>query len=190
MGLFSGISKALFGDPGKDIQRASDAQLGFQQEGLDYMREIQALPLELRDQALQQLQGFYAGGEGQNQFIEDTKASPFYNQMIQSGQEGVLDLAGATGLSRSGNTAQDLSRSNQGVLQKLVNQRLGGIQGFAGMPINTQGIANQYNQMGQNVGQAGIAQANAEQAGIGNVLGGITGGLGLAGGLGWKPFGG
>jgi len=190
MGLFSGISNALFGDPSKGIQAASDQQLGFQQQGLDYMKKIQALPLEMRDQALRQLQGFYGGGEGQQQFIQDTMASPFYDQMIKSGQEGVLDQAGAMGLSRSGNTAQDLSRSNQGVLQNLVNQRVSGMQGFAGMPMNTQGITNQYNQMGQNVGSAGMGIANANQAGMGQLFGAAIGGLGAAGGLGWNPFGG
>lgn len=188
MGLFSGISKALFGDPSGDIQQASDEQLAFQQMGADDIEMLRAMPLEMRNQALSQLQGFYGGGEGQNQFIQDVKSSPFYGQMVQAGQEGVLDRAGAMGLSRSGNTAQDLSRSNQGVLQGLVNQRLGGLEGFARTPI--QSIADQYNQMGQNVGQAGVAMANANQGLIGNTLGLVSGGLGLAGSLGWNPFGG
>ena len=191
MGLFSGISKALFGDGGAgDIRKASDEQLALQQQGLDYMIDTQALPLEMRNQFLPMLADFYSGGEGQNQLISDVQSSPFYGSMVQAGQEGVLSNAGAMGLSRSGNTAQDLSQSNQGVLQNLVNQRLQGMQGMAGQNINTAGIANQYNQMGQNVGSAGMGIAQANQSGMGNLLGLVSGGLGLAGGLGWQPFGG
>ena len=188
MGLFSGISKVLFGDPSGDIQQASDEQLAFQQMGADDIEMLRAMPLEMRNMALSQLKGFYGGGEEQNQFIEDVRSSPFYNQMVQSGQEGVLDRAGAMGLSRSGNTTQDLSRSNQGILQYLTNQRLGGLQGFANTPI--QSTANQYNQMGTNVGNAGVAMANANQGALGNMMGLVGGGLSLAGSLGWSPFGG
>jgi hypothetical protein len=170
MGLFSGISNALFGDPGKGIQAASDAQMGFQQQGLDYMQGVNELPLEIRNQFLPMLQDYYGGGEGQNQFIEDTKSNPLYNQMIQAGQEGVLANSGAKGLSRSGNTAQDLSLSNQGVLRNLLNQRIQGMSSMANMPINTSGIANQYNSMGQNVANAGMATVNADQAQMGQLI--------------------
>jgi len=179
MGLFSGIGKMLFGDPGKDIRRSSAAQLAFQREAFDYMKEIDKLPLQARNQALQALQGFYSGDPGaQQELISQVQESPFYQQMIQTGQEGVLDRAGAMGLTRSGNVAQDLSRSNQAVLQGLVGQRIGGLQGLAGLPLNTGNIANQLNMMGQNVGQAGIASAQAGQNLGGQVL---SAGLGLAG---------
>jgi len=181
MGLFSGIGKMLFGDPGKDIRRSSAAQLEFQREGLDYLKEINQLPLQIRNQVLPMLQGFYTGDpEAQQQIIGSVQDSPFYQQMIQTGQEGVLDRAGAMGLSRSGNVAQDLSRSNQAVLQGLVNQRIGGLQGLGQLPINASGVANQLNMMGQNVGQAGIAAAQANQSLGGNVLSGILSGIALS----------
>lgn len=127
------------------------------------------------------LQGFYTGDpEAQQQLISGVQESPFYQQMIEAGQEGVLDRAGAMGLTRSGNAAQDLARSNQAVLQGMVNQRLGGLTGLAGMPINAGAVANQLNMMGQNVGQAGIASAQAGQSLGGNVLSGILSGIALS----------
>ncbi len=176
MGLLSGITDFLFGSPQQDIQQVSDQQLAFQREGLDYAKEINRLPLEYRDQAMRSLMGFYGGDpESQQGFIDKAKASPFYDAMIKQGQEGVLRNAGTMGLSRSGRAATGLERSNQTVLQGLVNQQLGGLQGFAGAPISGQGVANMYSQMGQTAGSAGMAGLNAQQSQQGNVLGGLFG---------------
>lgn len=174
-GALGDIVGGIFGDPSAAIGEASQAQLAYQQQALDYLREIQALPLELRDQAMQQLMGFYSGDpETQQQFIDAAKASPFYQSMIEQGQEGVLRNAGAMGLSRSGRAATGLERSNQNVLQSLVGQRLQGLQGFAGMPVGGQDVAGVLQGMGQTVGSAGVAQANAQQAMTGQLLGGLT----------------
>ena len=189
MGLLSGLSEALFGDPSEDIQRAADEQQQFLRQALQYQRRINRQPLRHRNRAMRELMGFYSGDpEVQQQFIERAQESPFYESMIQQGQEGVLRNAGAMGLSRSGNAASALNRSNQAVLQNLVNQQLSGLQGFAGMPISGQGVANTLAQMGNVAGQSGIAQAQASQGMLGNMLGGVLGGFGLAGDLGWSPF--
>jgi len=176
MGLLSGITDFLFGDPEEGIKESSDAQIAFQREGMDYLKEIERLPLQYRDQAMQSLMGFYGNDSGvQQQFIDKAKSSPFYDAMIKQGQEGVLRNAGAMGLSRSGRAATGLERNNQAVLQGLVNQQLGGLQGFAGTPISGQGVANMYGQMGQAAGAAGMGIANARQGGIGSLLGGAIG---------------
>lgn len=190
MGLFSGISSALFGDPGKDIGRARDESLGFQREGLDYLKEIDALPLELRNQVLPMLSGYFMGDPATRQeFVNRAKSDPFYNEMIKAGQEGVLSQAGAMGLTRSGNVAEDLSQSNQNVLQGLVQQQLQGMQGFANPNLNSPQIASIYGGMGDTAAQAGIAQANANQGIMGQLFSGISGGLSAAANLGWNPFG-
>lgn len=176
MGLLRGITDLLFGDPTEGIKESSDAQIAFQREGLDYLKEINQLPLQYRDQAMQSLMGFYGNDpEVQQQFIDKAKASPFYDAMIKQGQEGVLRNAGSMGLSRSGRAATGLERSNQAVLQGLVNQQLGGLQGFAGAPISGQGVANMYNQMGQTAGAAGMGMVNARQGQLGGLLGGTIG---------------
>ena len=181
MGLFSGISKALFGDPGKGIRRAERRNQEFMQKGLDYQRESDAPLLEARNFGLQGLRDYYTGGEGQQALIDDVRSSPFYNQMIQSGQEGVLAKAGMEGLTRSDDALRTLNRSNQGVLQNLVNQRLGGYRGLASFRPNTEAITNMYTGMGSNAAQSGIAQTNAEQQQIGQL---INLGTSVAGGMG------
>jgi len=173
MGLLSGIGKVLFGDPTKDIRRGRDEEMRFRQQGLDYLKEFNQPLLQARNQALPLLQGFYTGDQvAQQQMIDSVQASPFYQQMLQTGQEGVLDRAGAMGLTRSGNTAQDLSRSNQAVLQGLLGQRLSGLQGLANLPVSASGVTNQLNSMGQTMSQARIAQAQAEQDLAGQIFDG------------------
>jgi len=185
MGLFSGISKALFGDPGKDIRRSADQQLAFQREALDYAKDLDRPLIEARGQALPLLSGFYTGDEAaQQEIVDRAMASPFYSQLIETGQEGVLGRAGQMGLTRSGNVAADLSRVNQNVLQGLVGQQLSGLQALSSPQLSTSGITGILQNMGQTAGQSGIAQARANQSGIGNLLGGTLGVLGLPGVLG------
>ena len=172
MGLFSGISKMLFGDPGKAIGQAKDEALGFQRQGLDYLKEIDQLPLEIRNQVLPMLSGYFMGDPSTRQeFVNRAKSDPFYAEMIQAGQEGVLAEAGPMGLTRSGNVAEDLSQSNQAVLQNLVNQRLQGLTGLATPQLNTAQVAQIYGNMGETAAGAGVAQANVEQQQIGQLLG-------------------
>lgn len=170
MGLFSGISKALFGDPAKKIAGAEKINQEFLQKGQDFQRQSDAPLLAARNQGIEGLQGFFGGGQGQQQFIDDTRASPFFDQLIKSGQEGVLDNAQSMGLSRSGNTASDLNRSNQSVLQNLVNQRLSGFDRLSQFRPNTEAITGLFGQMGGNALDSRISQANLEQQQIGQLL--------------------
>jgi len=158
-------------------ESAAETSADAQREALAYQREVEALPLEIRNQFLPMLADFYGGGEGQQALIEDVQSSPFYEQMIQSGQEGVLSRAGPMGLTRSGNTARDLSQSNQDVLQRLVQQRLGGIAGLAQQPLNTQSIASTMSGIGQTLGQGQIGSANAMQQGYGGLFQTIMAGI-------------
>jgi hypothetical protein len=157
-------------EAGRGAESAARTEADAMNRALDYQQEVERLPLEIRNQFLPLMSDFYSGGEGQNQFIEDTKSSPFYQQMIQAGQEGVLANAGARGLTRSGNTAQDLSLSNQNVLNSLVNQRLAGVSTLANQPLNTNAIANSMSGIGRTMGQGQIAQANAMQQGYGGMF--------------------
>jgi hypothetical protein len=187
MGLFSGITKSLFGDPSKGIAKAGRDAMRYKQEGADYLKGIDALPLEMRNRFMPMLADYYGGG-GQ-EMIEQTQQSPLYQAMLDMGQEGVLANAGFEGLTRSGNTAQDLSLSNQNVLQQLLNERLGGMERMSNMPLNTSNIAQMYSGMGDTAGQIGTAQAQADQSGLGQMFSALLGGAQAAGGLGWKPFG-
>lgn len=173
MGLFSGISNALFGtDDAINAQRdAAEQQLGFQREALDYMKGVQAPVLAQRDRSLGVLGDFYNNPQSQQQFISDTMASPFYQQLVDQGETSVLRNAAATGGLRSGGANQALAQNSQNVLMNLTNQRLGGLSSLAGMPINTAGISNVYQNMGNTAAQSGIAQANTRQQGLGQLFG-------------------
>lgn len=191
MGLLSGISKALFGNPSKDIQKGVDAQLQAQREQLDYLKGVQEPVLNLRNRALPQLYGFYdpTNPQGQQQFIDQAEASPFYQRQREVGEQAILRNQAATGGLRSGGTQQALAGFNADLLNRTVNQNLQGLGSFAQTPIETSQISNVLGQMGQTQAQGYQAQAQANQGALGNLLGGVFGGLSAAGSLGWNPFG-
>ncbi len=191
MGLLSGLSKALFGDPSKDIQKGVDAQLQAQREQLDYLKSVQEPVLNFRNQALPQLYGFYdpTNPQGQQQFIDQAEASPFYQRQQEVGEQAILRNQAATGGLRTGGTQEALAGFNTDLLNRTVNQNLQGLGAFAQTPIETSQISNVLGQMGQTQAQGYQAQAQANQNSLGGLLGGVFGGLGAAGSLGWKPFG-
>ena len=191
MGLLSSISKALFGDSSKDIQKGVDAQLQAQREQLDFLKGVQAPVLQLRDKALPQLYGFYdpSNPQGQQQFIDQAEASPFYQRQKEVGEQAVLRNAAATGGLRTGAANQALAGFNTDLLNRTVNQNLQSLGSFAQTPIETSQISNVLGQMGQTQAQGYQAQAQANQGTLGNLLSGVFGGLSAAGNLGWNPFG-
>jgi len=173
-----------------------------EQEALDYLKEREALPQQFREGALTQLGGLYGleGGEGsQQQFIEQTMASPLYQQLMggqQAGEESIMRQASATGGLRSGNVQSAMydynaQLQNQALLQSY-NQQLGGLQGIAGMPSYAPQIAQGIAGVGQTLGQGEIAntlkteqewaayqqeRADKKQTGINTALG--VAGLGI-----------
>lgn len=140
-------------------EKATGQQLGFQQEALDYIKATEELPLELRDQALTQLAGFYGlGGDG------DFMSSPYYQQALEQSEDAILRQAGATGGLRSGNVQQALASNTQGLMDRF----LSGIRGFTGaQPTQAPG---QLNLMGQTQAAGTIGQQQNLQSGFGNFL--------------------
>ena len=182
MGLFDFVGD-LFGgrDSSGAIQTGGQQQLDFMQQGLDYLQGIDAPAVAARGEALPLLSGFYTGDpQAQQDIVSRAQASPFYDEMVRSGQQGVLRNAGAMGLTRSGNTAQDLSQSNQAVLQQLVNQQLAGLGGLANLPTQGANIAQLFSGMGEVAGGTTRAAEQDRQSATGTGLGAITG---LIGGL-------
>lgn len=173
MGLLSSIGGAIFGDPSSSIKNASKASVALEREGLDYTKEVNAPMLEARNMGLSGLQQFYdpTDPSGQQAFIDQAQQSPFYQSMLQQGEESVLRNQAATGGLRSGSTQQGLAQNSQSVLQGLVNQQLQGLGSLAGANVNPATVANQYNQMGQTTAQGMTAAANAQQQLAGQTLG-------------------
>ncbi len=170
---------SVFGDGGrsaaKGSRRAADAQVGFQREALDYLKESEALPKEIREGALTSLAGIYGlpGGEGSQQgLIDQAMASPLYQSIIggrKAGEESILRHAGATGGLRSGNTKEALydyntQLENQALLESY-NQQLSGLSGLSGLPSRASEIASYTSGIGETMGAGILGAAQTRQAG-------------------------
>jgi hypothetical protein len=170
---------------------ASEIQAAYQREALDYLKEREEIPQQYREEAIQQLAGYYGlpGGTGdQGQMIEGLRQTPLYEAIMgtqEAGEEAILRQAAATGGLRSGTTqaalADQAQRLQQEALLQSYNQQVQGLQGLAGLPSLAPMIAQQTGGIGQTLGQGQVAAAQAElqgqQAGFGNLLG--AGQLGL-----------
>jgi len=150
---------------------ATDEQLGFQREQLDYLKELDKLPRQYREEALNQLGGAYTGDQSQQQtFMDRARQSPLYNQIMgnrQSGEEAIMRNASATGGLRSGNVQSNMYQYNtelqNDALLQSYNQQLQGLSGLAGMQGYGNQIASTMGDMGITAG-TGIAAAGQAQA--------------------------
>ncbi len=156
-----------------------------EREALEYMQEKEALPIEIRDRFLPQLADIYSGGAGQEQLIRSAEQSPLYQQLVGNqafGEEAILRNAAATGGLRSGNTQRALSEYNTRLrneaLTQAYGQQLEGIQGLAGIPLNTQAIARGIAAPGQTTAQGMVGGAQAEQLGTQNMINSLSQGVG------------
>ena len=166
MSLFGSIGKMLFGDPSKDIAKATAQSVAGQREGLDYQKEVDAPVLGYRNEALSGLSDYYLDGqEGQQQFIDEAKENPFYQSSIDAGEEAVArgHAAGFGGGLRGGNINQSLAQNSQNVLQNYIQQKLKGLKGFANAPLNTNAIAQGYGDIGKTRASGTTAASQAEQ---------------------------
>lgn len=118
-------------------------------------------------------------------FVEALRQDPFYESMLQQGEQAVLRGASATGGLRSGTASENLARNSQNVLHGYYNQQVQGLTGLAGTPSNANTIASQMAGIGQTLGQGQIAAGQAQQAGqqqqTGNLFGLASLGLGAYG---------
>lgn len=171
----TGIFKSIFGDSGKSAAKATveaaGVSAGAQTEALEFLREREAVPQQLRDEALTGLGGLFGtGGEEvtQQSLIDKARNSPLFAAIMggrEAGEESILRNASATGGLRSGNVQDNLFRfnaqlENEALLQSF-NQELSGLQGLAGLPSNANQIANSIAGIGQTeaFGITGGAQA-------------------------------
>jgi len=163
--VFNGITGKTAADAAK---KASGVSADAQQKGLDYLMKANESPLAAQQQGLSGLMDYYGGN--QQGVIDQAQQSPFYSSMINQGEEAVLRNAAATGGLRSGSTQQGLAQNSQNILQMLVNQQLGGLQGLAGVQTNNNAISQGYGNIGNTQAQGITAAANAKQQGLGNII--------------------
>jgi len=170
---------------------AANTAAASEQASLDYLKEREAIPQQFREEALQGLGGLYGleGGTGnQQELIDRAIQSPLYKNIMggkEAGEESILRSASATGGLRSGNTSANMYNYNTQLQNKALlesyNQQLMGLQGMAGLPSNTNQIAQGISNVGQIQGQGQVAAGQAIQTGnqqsINNMMG--VAGLGL-----------
>lgn len=179
--------------PGEEAAEASiaGAQItaGAQREGLEYLKEREALPRQFSEEALRGLGGLYdlPGGIGsQQELIDRAIQSPLYQSLMggrEAGEESILRSASATGGLRSGNVQEALYDYNTQLQNKALlesyNQQLQGLTGLAGLPSYAPQIAQQTGAIGQTLGQGQIAAGQAIQTGSQQQAGNIMGLAGL-----------
>lgn len=180
----------------KASTNAANIQAQYQREALDYLKQQEELPTEIREAALPALAASFGlpGYEGgidlsRESAVQAAQQSPLYQALLggqAAGEESILRNAAATGGLRSGNIQSALADfstnlQNQALLQsydeqqRLNQQQLGGLQSLAGLSSYAPQIAQQTSAIGQTLGQgqvaAGQARATGAQQDIGNLLG-------------------
>jgi hypothetical protein len=176
--------------------QAANTQAASEQEALDYLKQTNALPMELRDQALRGLGSYYqvpGAPKSQDQMIQEAYNSPLYKAIIHTADDAVdqqARYASATGGFRSGNAQMAFARegqrvSNDALLQSF-NQvqgndqyeralQLQGLSGLAGLDTGENGIANLTAQIGATRGQGIVAAGQARQQGTQNSMNNLLG---------------
>lgn len=181
---------------------AAEMQAASEKEALDYLKQTNALPMQLRDQALQGLGSYYqvpGAPKTQEQLMAETYASPLYKGLLSTADEAVDQMAryhSATNGLRNGNAQMAFAREGQRVSWDAFNTaynqaqsndqyeralHLQGLSGLAGLETGENGIANLTAQIGQTRGQGMVAAAQARQQGQQNGMNNLMGiaGLGL-----------
>lgn len=208
------VGNIVDGLTGKSAERkaneAAAQSADFQQQGLDYLIESEALPKQFRDLALQRFAGLAGleggtgdalGGFDQQQLIDDARSSPLYQSILGTqgaSEEAILRGASATGGLRSGNAnialadnAQQLERDAllQSYNQQLQQKQYGDQQltsllgGLTGTPSAAPQIAQGYGNIGNTLAQGQIAGAQSRSGALGNLLN-VGALFALSGGLG------
>lgn len=164
---------------------SSDAQ----REQLEYLKEINKLPQQYREQALTELADVYLNSdmtdpEQQQAMVDKAKNSPIYKEIMggqRAGEEAIARNVSATGGLRSGNVNSAFMDYGTQLKNKalttaydqqvsLRNQQLGGIQGIAGTQTNEGQIGNVMAGIGDVLGMGQTAAGNAMAQGQQNSM--------------------
>lgn len=159
--------------------QAANTQAASQREALEYVKETEKLPQQLREGALKGIGGAYGveGGTGSQQdLINRAMSSPLYGEIMggkEAGEESILRNASMTGGMRSGNVQANLYDYNVQLENKALlesyNQQMQGLQGLAGIASQTPLIAQYTAGIGQTQAQGQVAAGQAMQQGYQNI---------------------
>lgn len=136
------------------------------------------------------------GNDAQSAAISGLMQSGQFGALAKQGETAILQNASATGGLRGGNTQAALAQFRPNLLSQLISDQMSRLGGLASLGAGT---GSSLGQMGQNntaqiaglLGQQGAAQAGGVLA-KGSVartgIGDLFSILGMANGMGWKPF--
>lgn len=153
MGLFSFVGGLLGGGAAKKAsKKAMQAQVDAYNKGIaEQQRQFDTTRADFepyRQSGLNGLTGLNNlvgtnGADAQSAAIESLKASPFYQQLFDTGEEALLANASATGGIRGGNTQAGLADFGRDTLMQTIERQLASLGGLAGMGMgSTEAVAN------------------------------------------------
>jgi hypothetical protein len=150
----------------KAVEKGTAQQVAAQREALQYMKEREAVPQQFREGALNRLGGFYGLEGGDPGALEAVQSNPLYQATIgqlPQQEEAILRNRSATGALQTGGTDLMLAQNQQNNQLNAYQNVLGGLQGFASLPSNSNNIANATAGIGQTqrMGTVGAAQSLA-----------------------------
>lgn len=175
------------GGGGEDVQdeiiAASTEQAEAQREGLEYLKEREKLPTEVRDVALLGLQKEFKGIErpdisqtdavSQQRMVDKARGSPLFAAIMggrEAGEESIARTASATGGLRSGGTQEafydyNVELENQALVSAYNEQRA----------LDESQYEKEFQQYSQQIGGLqGLAQLPSSA----NAIAAMTGGIG------------
>lgn len=176
MGFLSSLTKGIGNLLGvgesstKYARKAADADLAFQQKGLDFLMGVLDPRLQREGAAADELFGYYMGEEdAQQALIDRARMSPFYESMLDQGRQGVGAALSATGSLRGGMGPTSFYQQDQKVLKDLVDEQLRGLSYFA-QPTDVSGVPAIYGSMGDTAAGKYQAIGQAKQDKYANML--------------------
>lgn len=183
IGLFSFVGGLIGGNKQakatKEAARlqydATMAGIGESKRQFDITRQDYAPYQALGTSAIMPLRDLVGvnGADAQQQLIDQLKGGPLYTSLINSGEEGLLANASATGGLRGGNTEEALARFRGDTLNSVIANQLAQYSGLVGIgsgatdAVSNFGAAavNSQNQL-RNQGAAAQAQSALVRGGI------------------------
>ena len=188
------VSMSAASKAGKAQVQAADAAAEEQRAAREEMRTLLNPYVSAGTPALQAQMASLglSGPEAQQAYVTQQEQSPFFQSMVQQGENAILQNASATGGLRGGNVQGALAQFRPALLNQFLDQQYGRLSGLttlgqqsaagvgsAGMTSATN-IGQAYTQAGQARAGSALGQANAFNQALGTITGFGTSAAGQA----------
>ena len=166
----------------------TELTLAQQQAQWEQAQEWMAPYMEAGEQGLQGMMGMSGllGPEQQAMMMAGVEDSPYFQSLVQQGEQGILQNASATGGLRGGNTQGALAQFRPAMLQQQIENKYNKLAGITGMGQATtvggvaaggqasQGMANTIMSGAEGQANAAMAAANTKNTMFNNLMQGGT----------------